>query len=124
MRLNYYYFPESASDAVKVFYGADFGGGSCRCGLRCNDDCLNNRDCAYFDRDVTGTDEMMVCANIDFRGVDSVISGISVSRVKSLISMLGGTGCTEHIDRSGGVFEVTPILVGKNNSKHRYSHHL
>jgi len=37
---------------------------------------------------------------------------------------LGGSAWTEHCERDGGCFKVTPIELGKNNSKFKYNHHL
>lgn len=48
----------------------------------------------------------------------------SVKRVKELIKKYGGCGHIEHYDRSGGCFEVTPIKIKGNNSKHKYNIHL
>lgn len=49
---------------------------------------------------------------------------VTVSTAKELISKYGGGAWTEHIDRSGGVFEVSEIRLGGNNSKFKYNHHL
>ena len=48
----------------------------------------------------------------------------SVSFAKKLLKKYGGKAYTQHIDRDGGVFEVTPVELGKNNSKHKYNVHL
>lgn len=48
----------------------------------------------------------------------------SVKRIKELIKKYGGSGRIEHYDRSGGCFEVTPIKIKGNNSKHKYNRHL
>ena len=52
------------------------------------------------------------------------IEGITVSAAKKLLRQYGGQAYTYHIDRDGGVFEVTDITLNKNNSKFRYNHHL
>ena len=47
-----------------------------------------------------------------------------ITTVKNLIKKYGGRGFTEHCERDGGVFEVTAIRVGGNNSTHKYNRHL
>jgi hypothetical protein len=53
-----------------------------------------------------------------------LICGCSVTTAKKLLREFGGRAWTEHCDRSGGCFEVTPIKLGKNNSRFKYNHHL
>lgn len=48
----------------------------------------------------------------------------SVKCIKKLIKKYGGGGHIEHYDRSGCCFEVTPIKIKGNNSKHKYNMHL
>lgn len=48
----------------------------------------------------------------------------SVTEAKKLIRRYGGAGYTQHIDRDGGVFEVTEIKVSGNNSRFKYNRHL
>lgn len=48
----------------------------------------------------------------------------SITMAKKLLKMFGGNAYTRHIDRDGGVFEVTPIMLKGNNSRHRYNKHL
>ena len=55
---------------------------------------------------------------------DRSIGGISVTTAKRLLKEHGGTAWTEHIDRDGSCFEVTPIKLSGNNSKFKYNHHL
>ena len=50
--------------------------------------------------------------------------GCSVTMAKKLLKQFGGTAWTEHCDRSGGCFEVTPIRLSGNNSCFKYNHHL
>ena len=49
---------------------------------------------------------------------------ISIKEAKKLLKSNGGEAWIEHYDRDGGLFEVTPILLNSNNSKHKYNHHL
>lgn len=49
---------------------------------------------------------------------------VSVTLAKKLMKKYGGTGCTCHFDRDGGLFETTPILLKGNNSRHKYNCHL
>lgn len=48
----------------------------------------------------------------------------SITMAKKLLKMFGGNAYTRHIDRDGGVFEVTQIKLKGNNSKHKYNVHL
>ena len=48
----------------------------------------------------------------------------SVSFAKKMLKKYGGHAYTQHIDRDGCVFEVTPVKLGKNNSNHKYNVHL
>ena len=36
----------------------------------------------------------------------------------------GGSGCAQHFDRDGGLFETTEIILKGNNSKFKYNRHL
>ena len=55
---------------------------------------------------------------------DDTLSGISLSEVKKLMKMYGGSGYTMHLERDGTLFETTPITLKGNNSKFTYSQHL
>ena len=48
----------------------------------------------------------------------------SGSFAKTLLRAIGGNAYTQHFDRSGGLFETTPITLVGNNSRHHYSRHL
>lgn len=48
----------------------------------------------------------------------------SVSFAKKLLRAIGGNAYTQHFDRSGCLFETTPIRLTGNNSQHHYSRHL
>jgi hypothetical protein len=48
----------------------------------------------------------------------------TITMAKKLMKAYGGRAYTRHIDRDGGCFEVTPIVLKGNNSKHRYNVHL
>lgn len=48
----------------------------------------------------------------------------SVREIKKWLKLYGGRGYTEHYERDGTMFEVTPILLEGNNSTHKYNHHL
>lgn len=49
---------------------------------------------------------------------------VSISTAKKLLKEQGGEAWTEHYDRDGGLFEVTPINLMGNNSRFKYNHHL
>ena len=103
MRLNYYQFPEDAPEDVLLSNG---------CAVILKDggaiyaDSIPNEKRDLIDR------------------IDRSVGGISVTEVKRLIREYGGYGWTEHIDRDGSAFEITPITLAGNNSKFRYNHHL
>ena len=48
----------------------------------------------------------------------------SITKAKKLMKQYGGSGYTQHIDRDGGLFEVTEITLKGNNSRFKYNHHL
>lgn len=48
----------------------------------------------------------------------------TVTTAKKFLKKYGGQAYTEHIDRDGGVFEVTPVTLKGNNSRHKYNRHL
>ena len=55
---------------------------------------------------------------------DRVLGGVSIMTAKKLLKQYGGTAWTEHCDRDGGCFKVTPITLIGNNSRFKYNHHL
>lgn len=55
---------------------------------------------------------------------ERVLGGVSVTAAKKLLRQYGGTAWTEHCERDGGCFEVTPITLAGNNSRFKYNHHL
>ena len=56
--------------------------------------------------------------------IDNTLGGISITHAKQLLRKYGGSAWTEHIDRSGSVFDVTEIQLKGNNSRFKYNHHL
>lgn len=48
----------------------------------------------------------------------------SISFAKKMLRRIGGTACTQHFDRDGGLIETTPIRLTGNNSRHYYCRHL
>ena len=48
----------------------------------------------------------------------------TITFAKKMLRKFGGYAWTEHIDRDGGVFEVTNVTLTGNNSRHKYNHHL
>ena len=59
----------------------------------------------------------------NIESIDTTIS-CSISSAKKLLKKYGGAAWTEHIDRDGGCFEVTPVELSGNNSRFKYNHHL
>ena len=55
---------------------------------------------------------------------ENTIEGCSITTAKKLLKQYGGIAWTDHIDRDGGLFEVTEIKLKGNNSKFRYNRHL
>ena len=55
---------------------------------------------------------------------DRTIGGVSVTTAKKLLKAHGGIAWTDHLERDGGLFEVTPIKLTGNNSKFKYNRHL
>ena len=55
---------------------------------------------------------------------ERVLGGVSVTTAKKLLRQYGGTAWTEHCERDGECFEVTPITLAGNNSKFKYNHYL
>ena len=49
---------------------------------------------------------------------------VSITIAKKLIRSIGGEAETHHIERDGTVFEVTPVRLAGNNSRHKYNRHL
>lgn len=103
MRVTYYTFPAEASPA----------------------DCIS----AYLKAKEWTPDMNDLADRVHFRNLKSKIEEYgeiecSVSFAKKLLRAIGGNAYTQHFDRSGGLFETTPILLTGNNSQHHYSRHL
>ena len=49
---------------------------------------------------------------------------VSITIAKKLLRSIGGEAETQHIERDGTVFEVTPVRLVGNNSRHKYNRHL
>lgn len=102
MRLTYYRFPEDTSLDV-----------------------LEEHGCEAVLKD--GTSRSLECLSEEGRknieSIDTTIS-CSISAAKRLMKQYGGYAWTEHIDRDGGCFEVTPVELSGNNSRFKYNHHL
>jgi len=103
MRLNYYQFPAETAENILLENG---------CGV-----VLKDGDTIYPD---SIPDEYRKL--VDY--IDDTVYGCSVTTAKKLLKQYGGRAWTEHCDRSGGCFEVTPITIKGNNSRFTYNHHL
>jgi len=64
------------------------------------------------------------CENFICTESEEELSGISITYAKQLLKEYGGHAYTRHVDRDGGCFEVTPIELKKNSSRHTYNRHL
>ena len=49
---------------------------------------------------------------------------VSITIAKRLLRSIGGEAETHHIERDGTIFEVTPVLLVGNNSRHKNNRHL
>lgn len=104
MRINYYQFPEDAPVEEMVKNGCE--------GIR-----EDGRHVYWW----------MVDEITDWSGItvdERELGGIKVTAAKNLLRQFGGAAWTEHCERDGGVFEVTPIELKGNNSRFKYNHHL
>ena len=103
MRLSYYEFPKGTPEEVLLENGCAVywkdGGYSYL------DDGIPEEARPYFDH------------------IDHTVQ-TSVTTAKKLLKQYGGAAYTAHIDRSGTVFENTPIALKGNNSRFKYNHHL
>ena len=103
MRLSYYQFPAEASEEVRLSEG-----------------------CAVILK--TGGQIWPESIPDDKRHlvdhVGDTVGPTSITRIKQLIKQYGGCGYTEHYERDGGLFEVTPINLKGNNSRFKYNRHL
>ena len=112
MRLHYYRFPEGIDHHTKYLNGAERLTGECFKGRDSCKDCdfcaAGWQECEYF--------RCTYAANVVYCG--------TVTAAKQLLKKFGGSAWTEHCERNGTVFEVTPIELGKNNSRFKYNHHL
>ena len=103
IRINYYRFPPGVPEEIMLSEG---------CGV-----VLKSGDIIYPDTIPEEKREL-----VDH--IDLTIDGITVTAIKKLIRQYGGCGWTEHIDRDGGLFEVTEITLKGNNSRFKYNRHL
>lgn len=112
MRINYYRFPEGVDPHTRYINGAVNLKGSCDTGRQ------NCRGCTICEEGWTEC-ERWHCVESEM-----TVDGCTVTAAKKLLREFGGSAWTEHCDRSGGCFEVTPIELRKNNSRFKYNHHL
>lgn len=103
MRVTYYTFPEEVSPA----------------------DCIS----AYLKAkgwtpDMNDREDMVHYRNLKGKIAEYGEIECSVSFAKKLLRAIGGNAYTQHFDRSGSLFETTPIRLAGNNSRHQYNQHL
>lgn len=114
MRIHYYKFPEGINAQTRFLNGA-----VCICGI-CDVSGNSSQGCSFHD----GNGGCPDCSHYKAEEAEDVVSGITVSSAKKLLRLFGGIAWTDHIDRSGGVFETTDISLEGNNSHFKYNHHL
>lgn len=102
MRLSYYRFPEGTSENILLENG---------CGV-----ILKSGSEIY--PEVIPEDKRDQIERVN----DTVLCSISVA--KQYLKKYGGCAWTEHYERDGTLFEVTPIQLTGNNSKFKYNRHL
>lgn len=102
MRITYYYFPDSLP--------------------------LDERISAYLAASGVKLDMADRFDRCRFRTIsEEVGSGriaVPITIAKKLLRSIGGEAETHHIERDGTVFEVTPVKLVGNNSRHKYNRHL
>lgn len=103
MRLSYYQFPADSPEQVMLAEG---------CAVILKDGREIYPDCIPDDR------RHLV------ERIEVICGPMSITNVKRLMKEYGGCGYTEHYERDGGLFEVTPIHLTGNNSRFKYNHHL
>jgi hypothetical protein len=113
MRINYYQFPDTVDTHTRRENGAAVIDGDCIEPGRLT--CTGCLRCAEGWRE---------CPHYICTGAETEIPGISVTAAKKLLRQFGGSAWTHHIDRDGGVFETTEIILTGNNSRHKYNKHL
>lgn len=102
MRLSYYRFPDGTPENILLESG---------CGV-----ILKNGSQIYPKTIPEDKRELIERVN------DTFLCSISVA--KWYLNKYGGSAWTEHYERDGSLFEVTPINLTGNNSKFKYNHHL
>ena len=103
MRVTYYTFPEEVSPAD------------------CIDAYLKEKGWAP---DMNDREDMVHYRNLKSKIEEYGEIECSVSFAKKLLRAIGGNAYTQHFDRSGSLFETTPIRLAGNNSRHQYNRHL
>lgn len=112
MRINYYRFPEGVDPHTRYINGAINKGGHCSLGH------TSCRGCEFCE------DGWSVCEQYHCDVSEDTVDGCSVTTAKKLLREFGGSAWTEHCERDGGCFEVTPITLKGNNSRFKYNRHL
>ncbi|GHU74933.1 hypothetical protein FACS1894188_04680 [Clostridia bacterium] len=121
MRLHYYCFPDDVDAAVRASNGAESTENICEVApTRYAELERPDKDCLHRD----GSRGCVECSHLKVVDAEFEVSGISITRAKELLRQFGGSAYTQHIDRGGGVFEVTPIKLKGNNSRVKYNRHL
>lgn len=102
MRITYYTFPAETPEETLLEHGCE----------------IILKDGSMVTADYIPDDKRELVDHID----RCVQVGVSVA--KALIKKYGGGAWTEHIDRSGSVFEISEIKLDGNNSRFHYNRHL
>ena len=115
MRINYYMFPDTVDAHTRYIHGTSRKHAICTMNVphEKSDTCVHKpewgcTECKYYKVTDSGY----------------VVDGITVTCAKKWLKQFGGSAWTEHCERDGSCFEVTPIIIGKNNSSFKYNHHL
>ena len=102
MRLSYYQFPEGTAESTLLENG-------CGVILKSGHEIFPDTIPADKREQVERVNDFFLC---------------SIAIAKQYLKKYGGCAWTEHYERDGSLFEVTPIQLTGNNSRFKYNHHL
>ena len=119
MRLNYYRFPEDVDAQIRWQNGAEDITATCEP----NPD-FQGGICLHYNGEFSLRPMCRDCGHYQVIEAYDTVEGITVTAAKKLLRQFGGSAWTAHIERDGGVFEVTDITLTGNNSRFKYNRHL
>lgn len=103
MRLSFYRFPDTTPEDLRVKEGCEIF--------------LKNGNTTYAERiPEEHRDEVS--------SIGYIAGPWNISVIKKYMKIYGGSGYTEHYDRSGSLFGISEITLTGNNSQFKYNRHL